>query len=217
VSIELIVECKRSVGKPWVVFAEPAKEHDWFLPSMLAVGQLSEVALMATMGKPDPLDFLRPSEWVGYALVKAHSSGKESDPSAAYGALQSVMAAAEAFSVRNEKSLIEHPDWPPSIDITIPVVVVDAPLFLYSTDEHGDEKLTPITSAKIVAPERAFESRCLVTVVTADAFGAWLDELANWSDPILEKLASNALGLRNLVEKHRHAEEVVKRSSARGA
>lgn len=216
-SIELVVECKRSVGKPWVIFAEPTKPHDWFLPSMLAVGRLSEVALMAMMSKPDPLDFLRPVDWVGYAVVKAHSSGKDSDPSAAHGALQSVMSAAEAFSLRNEKSLFEHPDWPPSIEITLPVLVIGAPLLLYSADGQGKEELTRITEAKVIAPERAYESRCLATVVTADTFDVWLDRLAGWADPLLERLAAKALGVRAMVEKHRQVEELLEPSQGRGA
>ena len=209
VSLDLAIECKSSSDKPWVVFAEPVKSYDWHIPPMLAPGRVSSVCLMLLNGDPDPLDFLRPREWVGYSVTKAFSSPKDGDPSGAYSALRAAVAAAEAFASRCENELDEHRDWPPSLAITLPVLVVGAPLYLYTLDDKNQEHLEPIPFAKLVAPQRKFEARCLLTVVTETAFGDWLDSVTKWADVALEKLAPMAQGIPKLVEDDRKAEELV--------
>jgi hypothetical protein len=202
-SLDLAIECKRSADKPWVVFAEPAKAHDWMVPSMLAPGRVSEVALGLCVSAPASLDFLRPKEWVGYSVTKAHSGVKDGDPSGTYSALRAATSAAEALQLKCEEDFLEHPEWPPTVEITLPVVVVGAPLYLYTIDESNQEHLEPITSARIVAPQRQFESRCLLTIVTEDGFEEWLAGVTNWADGILDTVAPRAHGVPALVARFR--------------
>jgi hypothetical protein len=209
VSVDLAIECKRSADKPWVVFAEPRKTYDWYIPPMLAPGRVSEVALSLLLGDPDPLEFLRPQDWVGYSVVKAHTSPKDGDPGGAYSALRSAVSAAEAFALRCEQEFEEHRDWPPSVAITFPVVVVGAPLYLYTLDDQNKEHLERIPFAKVVAPQRRFESRCLLTVVAEDSFSDWLVQFAKWADSALEALAPKAYAIPKLVAENRRAEELL--------
>jgi hypothetical protein len=205
-SVDLAIECKRSADKPWVVFAEPAKPHDWVLPSMLAPGKVSDLALGLCVPDSSKLDLLRPKEWVGYSVTKAHAGIKDGDPSGSYSALRAVMAAAEALQVECERSFTEHPDWPPSVDITLPVIVVGAPLYLYTIDSSDQEHLEAITSARVVAPQRHYESRCLLTIVAEAGFADWLVGLTAWADSILEDVAQRAHGVPGLVKQFRELE-----------
>jgi hypothetical protein len=202
-SLDLAIECKRSADKPWVVFAEPARSSDWMLPSMLAPGRVSDVALSLCVPQLTSLDFLRPKEWVGYAVTKAHSGVKDGDPSGTYSALRAAMSAAEALQLRCEQKFQQHPEWPPAVEITLPVVVVGAPLYLYTIDDSNQENLESITCARVVAPQRQFEARCLLTIVTANGFEEWLRGLEEWADPILDEVAQRAHGVPDAVARFR--------------
>jgi hypothetical protein len=206
-SVDLAIECKRSTEKPWVVFAEPTKVSDWILPSMLAPGRVSDVALGLCVRPSAMLDFLRPKEWVGYSVAKTHSAAKDGDPTGAYSALKAAMAAAEALQLRCEETFRKHPELPPAVDITLPLVVVGAPLYLYTIDDGNHEHLEPITSARVVAPQRQFESRCLLTIVTEDGFAEWLASMTAWADSILDEVAPRAHGVPALVARFRELDE----------
>lgn len=205
-SVELAIECKRSTDKPWVVFAEPAKSHDWLLPSMLAPGKISDVALSFCVPQSEKLEYLRPKDWVGYTVTKLYAGAKDGDPSGAYSALRAAMSAAEALQRDCERSYLRSPGSSPSVDITLPVVVVGAPLYLYTIDESDQEHLEPITSARVVAPQRQYESRCLLTIVTEAAFSDWLAQLTTWADSILEDVAPRAHGVPQAVARSRELE-----------
>jgi hypothetical protein len=211
-AIDLVIECKRSADKPWVVFADPVKEHAWFLPQTLAPGRISKLALTWLVNTPEALEYLRPQKWVGYTVVKGYTTPKDGDPGSAYSALRGVFSAAEALALRVEREFDEEPDSPSSVSITLPVVVAGAPLYLYTLDENNDEHVRDIAFAKVVAPQRKFESRCLVTVVAESAFGAWLDDLILWADPVLEKMADMAAAMPSMLANDRRAEEVVRQA-----
>jgi hypothetical protein len=214
VAVDLAIECKRSPEHPWVIFGEPTKSHAWFLPCTLAPGLVADTALMLlSTRKPDPLDFLRPGAWVGYAVTKAHAGTKEGDASGAHSALRATMTAAEAFADRCERELEKHPTYPPHIDIVLPVLVVGAPLYLYTVDDSGSESLESISSAKITAPQRHFEDRTLLTIVSETAFPEWLDEVTAWVDGILPYLVPMASGIPKLVADARRAQALHQRDS----
>jgi hypothetical protein len=207
-SVDLAIECKRSTGKPWVVFGEPTRSHDWLIPSMLAPGRVPDAAFVFLAGRePDPLDFLRPKEWVGFNIVKSHTSSKDGDPSNAHSALRATINAAEAFAAKNEQEFDDHPNWPPHPSIVLPVLVVGAPLLLYTVADDGTEQLEPIAVAKVVAPQRRFETRTLITVVSEEAFPGWLDEVTAWSDSILPDLAAKAQIIPQLVAQARSLDQ----------
>lgn len=205
-SVDLAIECKRSPDKPWVVFAEPVKTFDWLLPSMLATGKVSDLCLSLCLPSQEGLDFLRPKHWVGYAVTKAHAGAKDGDPSGAYSALRAAVAAAEALQLKCEERFHTHPEGPPSVDITLPVVVIGAPLYLYTLNEANEERVEEIESARIVAPQREYESRCLLTVVTEAAFEGWLRGVTTWADEVLKEVAPRAHGLPAALARFREYE-----------
>lgn len=158
---------------------------------------------------PDPLDFLRPRDWVGFNVVKAHTNSKDGDPSGAHSALRATMNAAEAFAARNEREFDIHPDWPPHPSVILPVLVVDAPLYRYTVSEDSTETLFAIEMAKVVAPQRHFEARTLITIVTADGFDTWLDQMTAWADPILAELAPRSGVIPRMVADARRVDDVL--------
>jgi hypothetical protein len=209
-NIDLAIECKRSPDKPWVVFGEPVGRFDWLIPSMLAPGFVAESILMLLPNEPtDLLAHLRPEKWVGYSLVKAHSSGKPGDPSNAYSALRATMTAAEAFALRSEQELREDYEWPPSLSVVLPVLVVGAPFYLYTSDENNEEHLEPVEFMKVTAPQRRFEDRCLVTVVSENAFPSWLAQMSDWADKVLAELTPKAAGIPRHIADMRRARDLV--------
>jgi hypothetical protein len=182
------------------------KDFAWILPSMLAAGKVSDVALSVCLPSEQKLDFLRPKRWVGYAVTKAHAGARDGDPSGAYSALRGAIAAAEALQLRCEERFRSQPEDPPAVDITLPVVVIGAPLYRYTVDERNQEQLEPITSARVVAPQRAYEERCLLTLVTEDGFEGWLQTVTAWADEVLEEVAPRAHGVPASLKRFREYE-----------
>ena len=210
ISVDLAIECKRSIGKSWVVFGEPTRSHDWIVPSMLAPGRVADAAFVFLAGRnPDPLDFLRPQDWVGFNVVKAHTTSKDGDPSGAHSALRATISAAEAFAAKSEQEFDIHPDWPPHAPIVLPVLVIGAPLYLYTAADDGTERVEPIEVAKVVAPQRRFEARTLITVVTEEKFPTWLDQVTAWADSILPDLVTKVSAIPHMVAEARRVDEML--------
>jgi hypothetical protein len=117
------------------------------------------------------------------------------------------MAAAEACAADAERRLLSQPHLPPHVAITVPVLVLDGDMYLYGPDSDDEDSVTQITEAKLSAPQRPFEARCLLSIVTADAFAEWLERFANHFEPVLDAVLPMAPLIPETLVKHRHARE----------
>ena len=153
VRVSLVIECKTSRGKPWVLFTDDkqrmhprarvaqrfvapmeATSASWYRPYARVPG-LAAAPLIAGSGTP------------AYALTKVTFADKQSNEDAAFGALMSVGKAAAGVQTwlsraykapeREERALI------------LPVLVLDAPLFICRLGEDENLNLEEVTRGSL--------------------------------------------------------------------
>lgn len=200
-----VIECKRSREKPWVVFATRADIDSFFVPSTFAVGSLSENSLLTLIRDSLPhSDFLKPAESIGHGVTRAFIENREADPGAPYSALRGAVSASTALAEEFEEMRIrlgsyEGFNWP---CITVPLVVVDAPLLRYAVDDAGLEKLDVVESAHVLTHHENSQDRLAVQIVTYEGLVAFLAR-TSWSvDALLKVVLERAALAISMQNKH---------------
>lgn len=151
VDLSVVVECKSST-KPWVVLTS----ND----AMAGYNRLRTVAVMSertsaalSRGKTDDLhvaQYLQPEGKCGYGLRQAFA--KDVDPG--YGAAMNVVSACKGVI-----SVIPAADWP-TLAASIPIVVVDSPLFECQLQPDGGLDLARLNPAsfffRLMSPRKLY-------------------------------------------------------------
>ena len=147
-SVTFMVECKRSVDRPWVALSTHALQPDarrtlmWrvaseygaeFLVRASRRSDVRELALLAGARRP------------AYGLTEALKERKDS-ADASYTAVMSVAKAAHSRAAEMRRLL--HGD-DASSAIVFPVVVVDGPLFEFRLQPSGERELDPVDRATL--------------------------------------------------------------------
>jgi hypothetical protein len=132
ISGDLVIECKWTPSKPWVLFSGTA-------PATNAIGQLA--AMPMTSGAMERIPFqdvpnvpIFDGTDEGYALVQTFS--KEEAINAGYAAVQTVINAADFFANQMSESRFNI--------VFVPVVVIEGGLFRGSLTEKGEIVIDPI-------------------------------------------------------------------------
>jgi hypothetical protein len=170
--LQLVIECKSSRDKPWVVFSAPRGLSG--LPPLTSTrGVVAQDLLLHTApGTPGAEWVQNLPDRIGHGAVRAFADGKSGDPSGAYAALQGVAAATTAIAADADRALAARRL--SGVAVPVPVIVLDGPLFEYYFDPERGEVLEPVDRAYVVAPGTTDNAWPLVTRVYAptdlDAF-----------------------------------------------
>jgi hypothetical protein len=191
VTVCLVIECKATTEKPWVVFtSEPASPIPGgavsLVPTTLGTGVM--IHAMELEGKCPT--FTVPSK-IGHGVIRAFSEGGSADPTGAYSALTGAVAAAAALMTSHVRLWLQHGGSEFRVlKVCLPVVVLDGRLFEMSLDEIGKEHLAEVNTSIAWARDPTDPaSSVLVRIVTA----AELPTFATQSLVDAKELATNAV------------------------
>jgi hypothetical protein len=154
VDVELVIECKSSPDKPWVLFLSPFSMHPTARTSQRFVARVSgseqwwdRLARSRAVQRAPLLTF---GDHPAHALIRA-SLGKSTED-VAYGALMAVTrAAAGMLDQLNEASRDEFRHYA----VVIPIVVLNAPLFTCTTSGDGSLVLNRVSRGTLLWSNRA--------------------------------------------------------------
>lgn len=204
VVIELVIECKMSRDKPWVVFSAPRHEHQvLFRRSRVDTFSDDSVLVAVEAGIPIP-DFVRQHKYLAHGIVRAHSDNKGGDPTAPYAALQSVMSAALERGRENARRSLVRTDRHIA-HIVLPTVVVDGALYEYSLDSSDQPTLSSRDAVAIsLAGPKAAEP-VTIPIVTREGLRTYVAQLTNdansFANALLPHAAAVCKSLRERVER----------------
>ena len=203
-AVRLVIECKTSVHKPWVVFSAPggALRVNSLFSTPRGVDELSQ-RCTAALGPMDEgaQTLLGPSLVLAHGITRAFSDGKPGDPSSPYAALRGSLSAALAMgtdALHRARRLATTRGW---AELIFPVVVVDGELFQYAVDEQGVESLDILERCSVVMPSPKDGSVVVVEVMTFIGLEKFaIDEGANVSALLNGLVAASTLVARSLAE-----------------
>ena len=174
-AITFVVECKTSPDKPWVVFSSPQSSIPPLQLRSAAVDGLSRALLYAaSIHKIDIPQALQAWRVLGQSLTRAHAKNDPADPTTPYAGLRAVVTASMALAREAAESTFSLGAEMPRMTLFVPLLVVDAPLFMYQI-EDGSERLTSVDSAAVAMPGRWRDDFVAVRVVRKEAFAAFAD------------------------------------------
>ena len=188
VRLSLIVECKVSSARPWVVFTAKGRPITPMLSSAFASGATATAALfelISARNKPEALSLLSSGGRRNHGIAAvdfATSRGRRRNM--AYAAVRAAAAGATARSADQDDQYDAHKgsgrtaeDQVSGFTVYLPVVVVGGDLFEFSLNDDGSETLDSIDAAKVLAPSmNAPSGTSLVSVVTESGLGQLLVE-----------------------------------------
>jgi hypothetical protein len=180
ISVELIIECKRSIGKPWVAFRAPTVSGwlDTLYPNFndrLSFLVRNE-ALVQEVHLPP---FMRQPPELAHGIVRAMSDSKTGDPTAPYAAVQGALTAAIALGKHNEELLKYRGSagaWD-TAHVSLPTVVVDGSLYDYTLDSNDVPQLRAVPSIGVTAAHPENGSIASVVIVTKEAWPSYVEQL----------------------------------------
>lgn len=152
-TLTVVVECKKS-AKPWVIFSAPRNpEYPSFDAESLA-DPLSRDLMWQLMARfSDNSQLLSPRGILGHGAVRAEFTTTNTDDSyKPYVALQEVLSAARGLGEENQQGFAPDGFFQPTLDIVIPIIVLDAALFSFELTNDGNENLARIEFAKVLVP-----------------------------------------------------------------
>jgi len=178
IELSVVVECKSST-KPWVVLTsdDVLKSYN----RLRSCGVLSEDTSAALVhgGKIDErkiAQYLHWSERCGYGFRQAFS--KDADPG--YGAAMNVVSACKGII----SALPASDDWP-TLAASIPIIVVDSPLFECQLRPDGELELVEVdASAFLFSAHIPKQVSCVVRVIHRSKLAA----TAEWAKSLVDAL-----------------------------
>jgi hypothetical protein len=176
IELSVVMECKSS-SKPWVVLT--ADDVLQAYNRLRSCGVLSgdTIAALARDGKIKErkiAQYLHWSERCGYGFRQAFA--KDADPG--YGAAMNVVSACKGVI----KELPGSSDWP-TLAASIPIIVVDSPLFECQLRADGELALTEVDSSAFLF-SHAPNTSCVVRVIHRDKLKA----TAEWAISVVNAL-----------------------------
>lgn len=139
ITMKLVIECKSSPSKPWVVLASEVDEHVfWAKHAVSGIGEWIEFQHLCQVHHfPVPYPFA-PAAAVGFGVVTALTANDGNTPVSAYAALTGVRSAVEGLAGVGNFDLKRNRLRAHRLVIWAPVVVCDTRLFLYSRGTEED-------------------------------------------------------------------------------
>jgi hypothetical protein len=185
---QFAVECKRSrKPKPWIILASGAQLSETLAPTRFLPG-FSARELVDQFQARVRIDVKSVLNWgalTGHGVVQCFSGEEEVNP--AFAAVRSAVSASCALAREADKSHHALHRGLRLLYVTLPLVVVDAPLFEAFVNDAGDLTLNPVTHSRVLVadPLEAPEVR-RVEIVTPPA----LPQLIDRASEDFEKLSA---------------------------
>jgi hypothetical protein len=172
ISVALLVECKSSVEKPWLLFTSAAS----YPPNLAIVrrstnerGQKLLNKLQFDVSAQNSPLFQLPSR-CGYALSVAMRKAGDKDP--AYDALMGVCTASLGHIKR-----LEDVVYPKIVPFDWPVIVIKAPLLECYLDSNGAAEVKEIEKGTLIWRNPILHRHTIVNVYRESAFKAEVQSL----------------------------------------
>jgi hypothetical protein len=170
VRISLVVECKQSSNKPWIVFASAPARQEKLFTSYNVPGEVAKTVIweLELVTNPDErLKAISTTGARGHGIVRANLGANRPDRfDRAYRALRSAASAATAAASKIDRDALKS-DKLYELTLYLPVVVVDTTLFEFSLSSTGASELVDVARARVLVPtSRLDSSRIVVNVVT---------------------------------------------------
>ncbi|QHI36043.1 hypothetical protein IMCC3317_13960 [Kordia antarctica] len=169
-NLTFIFECKKTIGKPWVVFTNHSDNKSQNIQPPLFASKNAQILVQTILKNNDyrsPILFPDLKKY-GYNIVTSHSENKN----LAYSATQSVTKATEYLVKKSNESNKKF------CNIYVPIVVIEGDLIEASLNYDNDIELLEVDYSTVVST-KSFEEQnsSLLTVVTSDYFGKFAMEL----------------------------------------
>lgn len=189
VAFSLVVECKRSRDKPWVVLSSPIGSAvalrspfpRWISGDAYGVARLKAKVL-------PPRSLLPPRDRIGHGLVAALTDGKENAPTSPYSALRSVANAAHALDRERGAMSLAMQAYFPFVPVFAPLLVVDGPLFECFLDTTGSDTIVEEASTSCVICPDDPPGRLDVSIVSISSLESFIVSLTPQVDEFLAAL-----------------------------
>lgn len=176
IDLSVVLECKSST-KPWVVLT--SKDALAIYNRLRTGAVMSERTYTAlSRGNTDDLkvdQYLHPAGKCGYGFRQAFS--KDADP--AYGAAMNVVSACKGII-----SVVPAAEWP-ILAASIPIIVVDSPLFECHLRPDGELELVEVDSSEFLfSAHIPKQTSCIVRVIHRSK----LEVTAKWAKSLVDAL-----------------------------
>ncbi|HZG43714.1 MAG TPA: hypothetical protein VEY93_12180 [Longimicrobium sp.] len=177
VSVGLVIECKRTLDRPWVAFTAPRDTTMLQVVNSIVADEFSRDLLYSVPPEVGLPPFLCPSNRIAHSVTRAFGAQKAGDPTGPYSALRGAMSAAIAIGAASEELSIASSNEILMADLLLPVVVIDGALFDFSITGTEEESLVeaPWIQTTIAGPTPG--SVAIVTIITRSAFPDYLAAL----------------------------------------
>jgi hypothetical protein len=209
VCLQMVIECKSSPGKPWVVFSAPHNRLPLIMHDTSVADGFSRDALWTASRHKVALPRLL-TGWhkLGHGIVKAHSDGRSGDPTSPFAALLSVVSAAEALGKEHaELALLSGSHWYTGY-VVVPLLVLDGALYEYRITEDGREELLEVERIAVPVAVHGGPDVINVTIVTFREFSQFVEETTTEGRRFAAELLPHAEDV--LVLLHSRAEAAAK-------
>lgn len=172
VNLAFVVECKKSVDKPWIAFMNDqvmnlTKDSFPILATRNGGKLLKEIKTKSDFRSP--LIFPNHSR-VGYSITRAFGDGKDM----AYSAIQSTLSASDFFISKSNSSRKRF------MNFYLPMVVVEGGLYEASLGKKDEIDLKEVTETKIsVTKSFSNESSSIISILTFANLESLLRQINN--------------------------------------
>lgn len=177
VTVSLAIECKRSDGKPWVVFTAPRDTTDLQVRNAMVADDFSRDLLYSVRPEVGMPECLRPSHTPGHGVTRAFTDTRSNDPTAPYAALRGVLSAANALGRENERFALSAAPEHTRADLVLPLVVLDGELYRYWLDDQDQDQVQFATWLQTTIASPVDGSVSIVTIVALPYLGEYLDSV----------------------------------------
>jgi hypothetical protein len=186
----LLIECKRSASRPWVVFTSPSVSYDQNISDIQCAGANGLPWLRSNWKQLRELEARHP--WFsllqrGRAFFEPFSGGGEANQ----GIFKALVSVVKALVAIREAGFGGGPDQPRNIGFYYPMVVLDGSLFVARLESSGlvVEEATAIpVSINYRSPHYAEEERYTVLIVQESVLEREIAQLDTWLQEAAEYL-----------------------------
>jgi hypothetical protein len=189
--VSIVVECKWSRDKPWVVFTSRLGRSSWQEKVAYVVSSPLGAAALWNLMRDDrlrQLRFFEPSRRIGFSGRQAFSDKQD----LFYSTVQGIVSAAISYA-RTELAVPQtNKNARGGAHVVFPLVVLDAPLF-ECYFEDGNLKVDAVESVQVQwRGSDVVSGPVIVDIVTAEALANYVDMIASHADALLYALRSSA-------------------------
>jgi hypothetical protein len=192
--VSIVVECKWSRDKPWVIFTSRLGRSSWQEKVAYGVSSPLGAAALWNLMHDDllrQLRFFEASRRVGFSGRQVFSDKHD----LFYATIQGIVSAAISYARADQTVPQTNKNARGGAHVVFPLVVVDAPLF-EAYFEGGDVKVEAVESIQVQwRGSDVVSAPVIVEIVTAAALPGYIDMIANHAEGLLYKLTSSAEGV----------------------